>query len=87
MVKETRIIIEIQDILTFKLRCNKCQSEISTDLEKMARLIKCPFCEKIWEIEGQISSLPRALLALEELRDKPPSNRTLLIEIDGKQVN
>ena len=88
MVKETRIVFEIGDVVKVTLKCTgqDCGGEISDTLDKLVRLTQCPLCGDLWEDPGpSSSSVLQALRALRELlRDQSPS-RVIRFEIDGEE--
>ena len=85
MVKQTRVIFELGDIVAFTVRCNDCKGEVKTKLDDLSRLTDCPLCASTWDLGGEPSATREALRALRQLaREKNPT-RVIRFEIDGEE--
>ena len=87
MVKQTRHIFEISDILAFKLRCNTCKGEMASSLGDLVRIVVCPLCGVTWDISGEPSPTRETLRALRELARQSDPSRTIRFEIDGDEAS
>ena len=48
MVKQTRHIFDLRDILAVRLRCNHCGGEVSQTPAAMKVAMNCPLCHEEW---------------------------------------
>ena len=85
MVKETRYIFEVGEIVAFKLRCGTCEGEISTKLGDMAGMIECPLCGTTWEHPTRRSAVRDVLRSLANLCLEKDPTRIIRFEIDGEE--
>ncbi len=94
MVKQTRHIFEVGDILEIRIRCSECGAEITKPRYKSSTAfpMKCPHCLNDWwdEISTPVTveATKAVLVSLERLRlslereDCTPI--TIRFEIDGE---
>ncbi len=47
MVKETRIVFEVKDIIGIRIRCNECLGEVVLKLPGDRIPSHCPICERL----------------------------------------
>ena len=88
MVKETRIVFGIEDIVAFKFKCDSCKGEIQAELERLRWLSKCPLCDAPWELnEHSTSAVKDVLDALKRLTRAPNPSRAIRFEIEGSEEN
>ena len=53
MVKQTRIIFGIDDIVNVRVQCRKCRGEIICPLQRECNVpSQCPYCETSWRKNG-----------------------------------
>ena len=86
MVKETRIIFSVKDILAFRVHCKKCQNEVTMRLNNGWLLPdECPLCRQDRWLVG--SSASRLLQALRGVfaEDEKDVLATVLLEVDGTE--
>ena len=85
MVRQTRIVFEIGDVMTFKLCCGTCKSEFLADLKRLQKCDRCPFCDANWEPSNEMSPVRDTLRALERLVMSNDTTRAIRFEIDGDE--
>ena len=85
MVRETRIVFEVKDILAFKVQCKKCNNEVSVHLDSDQVIPDdCPMCHKgSWMVGTGAYSLLKALRSA--LEEQPSTGATIHLEVDGEQ--
>ena len=84
MVKQTRIVFTLGDLLTIRLRCRECGGEVSQHLDNGHLMPeRCPLCEGWWGATGSANAIQRALEAIRRLRRNGELPVELLLEIDG----
>ena len=87
MVKETRIIFEVKDILAFRVQCKnpKCGNEVLLRLASTKSLPdSCPMCkEQRWLAGSGGAQLLTALRAV--LAEDLDSGGLIRLEIDGEE--
>ena len=54
MVKVTRHIFELSDILAIRLRCSSCEREAVQPIAKTDVPECCPFCNASWELRHTV---------------------------------
>ena len=93
MVKQTRQIFDVGDLLAVRLRCNQCDRETVQTLATAEVPKNCPMCYAEWEDDfsgptrGDNWQLIRAMKALlKEAKNNPPSRMTIRFEIDGEKT-
>lgn len=91
MVKQTRHIFDIGDLLAIRLRCERCGREAVQPLSVAEVPKNCPMCNTEWEddfhgaVRGDNWQLIRAMKALlKEAQNNPPCRMTIRFEIDGE---
>ena len=91
MVKQTRIIFDIGDLLAIRLQCGHCGKEAVQPLDVAEVQKNCPMCHKQWEddfpdaVRGDNWQLIRAMKSLlKEAQNNPPARMTIRFEIDGE---
>ena len=91
MVKQTRHIFDIGDLLAIRLQCGHCGKEAVTSVEMTEVSRDCPFCSRPWEPQmpdgnrGDAWLLVRAMQGiLKEAQSNPPCRMKIRFEIDGE---
>ena len=87
--KDNRIVFGLDDLVTVRLRCAKCQGDVSQSLDATDTMPdQCPLCSTFWgnwgnwgNGEGQAVGLLRAIRRARREQDAPV---TLRLEIDGE---
>ena len=82
MVKETRIIIGLEDIINLRFQCKKCAGVVAVKLNARELMPpECPLCTNRWQVNGGI-----AASILTELRHLLRQETTvqILFEIDAE---
>ena len=70
MVKETRIIFQVEDIVAFRVQCGKCKNELLINLKDSKIMPEsCPLCRCEWLVRNNGIEQPAGLRLLRELRD------------------
>ena len=70
MVKEKRILFQVEDIKAVRIQCNKCKGELVVDLNEVELPVKCPRpqCDYRWSPkESNATNTYGALVALKNL--------------------
>ena len=86
MTKETRIVFGLNDLVSVRLQCSKCQGEVVQRFDgRHWRLpTSCPLCLARWdERDSRRTELDELLLMMRNLCDRPDSNISLRFELDG----
>ena len=84
MVKETRIVFEAGDIRAIRVRCKKCENEVTIRTQcKQDVPLDCPMCNTSNWASGsggsRLLSVLRAICA-----EEPEVGATVILEIDGE---
>ena len=81
--KDNRIVFGLDDLVTVRLRCAKCQGDVSQSLDATDTMPDhCTLCLTSWgNGEGQAVGLLRAIRRARREQDAPV---TLRLEIDGE---
>ena len=85
MVKQTRVIFEIGDILAFRVECKCCSNEVTLRLDSDKGIPDdCPMCNSPKWIIG--TKADRLLRYLREAADTDPKVGTIIhLEIDCEE--
>ena len=88
MVKETRIVFGIEDLLTVRFQCHKCKGEVAQDIsapESMPN--QCPLCGHPWQTNEGLPTRTHRLLTLlrEALIDNSLAPVHLRLDLDGSE--
>ena len=85
VVKETRHIFEVKDILVIRVQCKKCSNEVTIRLISDKMLPdNCPMCnDQRWLAGSGGTGLLKALRAM--LVDDPITGGKILMEIDAER--
>ena len=89
MTKETRIVFGLNDLVSVRFQCSKCQGEVVQRFDgRHWRLpLACPWCLDSWdERDSRRTELDELLLMMRNLTDQPDSNISLRFELDGVAV-
>ena len=89
MVKETRLLFDLKDILALRVTCANCSGEISFAVPMdtgFQMRTTCPHCDQLWRTTHhhgptRIESLMRGLVEL--IYEETPSPYKVQIEIEG----
>ncbi len=90
MVKETRLLFDLNDILALRVTCDTCSGEISFAVpvggSGFQMRTTCPHCGQVWRTTQhrgptRIESLMRGLVEL--IHEETPSPYKVKIEIEG----
>lgn len=91
MVKQTRHIFDLSDILALRMQCHRCGQETVQTVEAAKVLTACPLCHDEWEtvpssgIRSDNWQLVQAIRGiLREAANNPPAPMTIRFEIDGE---
>ena len=91
MVKQTRHIFDVGDLLAVRLYCGECTRETVQSLDNAEVPKRCPMCHAEWEDNltgsnrGYNWQLIRAMKTLlKDANDNPPARMTIRFEIDGE---
>ncbi len=85
MVKQTRIIFEIGDIVSIRIQCKCCKREVVQGVrDSIGMREKCPLCNESW---GDVT-VPRTLLkAIQDTSVQGDAMRMKIrLELDGEQL-
>ena len=84
MVKETRHIFEVKDIIVVRVRCKSCSNEVAMRLRSDETLPdNCPMCnDQKWLAGSRGAGLLKSLRAA--LEDDSNTGGTIFIEIAGE---
>ena len=87
MVKQTRIIFKVPDILAVRVECGHCGNEVSLRLDSDKTLpMDCPMCTCSKWLLG--TNAPRIIEALRyALGAEPGAQVTVRFEIDGEEAD
>ena len=87
MVKETRIIFEIQDVQGVRVRCSHCKAAIVLHLaDSHAIPDACPSCLKDWrQTRDNRYAASRLLSAMRDVLREQDAPMKVLLELDGEQ--
>ena len=84
MVKETRIVFEVGDLIAFRIVCEECGGEavrpFTGDLPSAPS--RCPWCGHLWQV-GQVDRLVETIRNIAGGRYGPTGLR---LELDGEAV-
>ena len=87
MVKETRIVFGIEDLVTARFQCGKCKGEVAQNLiatESMPD--RCPLCGYPWQTsEGFKTTTHRLLELLREALVQQVNPVHLRLDLDGSE--
>ena len=87
MVKETRIVFGIEDLVTVRFQCHKCKGEVAQDIrapESMPN--QCPLCGHSWQTnEGLPTRSHRLLALLREALVQQVNPVHLRLDLDGSE--
>ena len=93
MVKQTRIIFELGDIVAIRIQCTECKGEILIRLDADHHHVpeRCPHCDDPWRTLTHIqSAITQLRNALKYEQDNSVKMRIELdadqLEPDGKKV-
>ena len=89
MVKQTRIIFEVGDIVGVRLRCKACSEDTLQSIKREARVVdQCPHCGEPWRPPSQPLFVAQELArTLKLLRDEDPRAKvSAILEIDGDEA-
>ena len=86
MVKQTRIIFDLADVLALRLHCEVCGRETVQPLAATQVPTRCPICHEEWEVPGPRGNRgPNYALVhyMRELLVDESPRMTIRFEIDG----
>ncbi len=89
MTKETRIVFSLEDLVSVRFQCSKCQGEVVQRFDgRHWRLpTSCPLCDDSWnERDSRRPELDELLLEMRNLSDRPDPKISLRFELDGSAV-
>ncbi len=89
MTKETRIVFGLNDLVSVRFQCSKCQGEVVQRFDgRHWRLpLACPLCLDSWdERDSRRTELDELLLMMRNLSDRPDPHISLRFELDGAAV-
>ena len=83
MVKETRIVFEVSDLLAFRIVCEECGGDVvhSFNIEFPNAFSRCPWCGHMWQV-GQANRLIEAIRSIRHTHGLAG----LRLELDGETV-
>ena len=86
MIKQTRHIFEVKDILSIRVECKNCANEISLRLHSDKTIPDdCPMCKcSRWVLGTQADRLVKALR--DAYSADPKAKTTIRLEIDGDEA-
>ena len=87
MVKETRIVFGIEDLVTVRFQCGKCKGEVSQSISAHASMPnRCPLCGHPWQTpEGLPTTTHRLLELLREALVQQVNPVSLRLDLDGSE--
>ena len=89
MNKEARIVFGLNDLVSVRFQCSKCQGEVVQQFDgRHWRLpTSCPLCLDSWdERDSRRTELDELLLMMRNLADRPAPKISLRFELDGAAV-
>ena len=89
MTKEARIVFSLNDLLSVRFQCGKCQGEVVQKFGgRHLRLpLACPLCFDPWdERDGRRQELDELLLMMRNLSDRPDPKISLRFELDSVEA-
>ena len=89
MTKETRIVFGLNDLVSVRFQCSKCQGEVVQRFDgRHWRLpTSCPLCLDSWdERDSRRPELDELLLMMRNLCDRPDTKISLRFKLDGAAV-
>ena len=87
MTKETRIVFGLNDLVSVRFQCSKCQGEVVQRFDgRHWRLpTSCPLCLDSWdERDSRRPELDELLLTMRNLCDRPDTKISLRFELDER---
>ena len=89
MTKETRIVFGLNDLVSVRFQCSKCQGEVVQQFggRHWQLPTSCPLCLDSWnERDSRRPELDELLLIMRNLADRPDPKIKLRFELDGAAV-
>ena len=89
MTKETRIVFSLNDLVSVRFQCSKCQGEVVQQFDgRHWRLpLAFPLCLATWdERDSRRTELDELLLMMRNLCDRPDPKISFRFELDGAAV-
>ena len=89
MVKETRIIFGIKDLVTVRFQCGKCKGEVAQKLNASESMPdRCPLCGHSWQTsEGFKTTTHRLLELLREALVQQTNPVHIRLDLNGEEDN
>ena len=87
MTKEARIVFGLNDLVSVRFHCSKCQGEVVQRFDgRHYRLpTSCPLCLARWdERDSRRTELDELLLMMRNLCDRPDPKISLRFELDER---
>ena len=87
MVKQTRIIFEVGDVVNLRIRCNTCKREIVQKISAEREIqVACPLCNTPWKSTGSgATATERLFIALHDVLAQDSVPLTILMELDDTE--